>query len=258
VSLRYRPGVPYSEVLPTPALRSLVACYWAVSGPAPEHRVLPDGCVDIVVAGDGRVQVVGTMTRAVVVGPSDEGAVGIRFRPGEAQRLLADAGPALTDRDAALADFWRDDVAEIEDTLLAGLSDRVAARLDAILSRRLSRTGARSDLHVRKASAMLGDGASVCDAATVVGLSERHLSRRFEARVGVAPKTFARVMRLQRAANAIDAGASASRAAAAAGYSDQAHFTREARMLAGVTPRTLMRERLGMSDSFKTNAEPHA
>jgi AraC-like DNA-binding protein len=89
---------------------------------------------------------------------------------------------------------------------------------------------------VRVAADVLARGATVREAAARAELSERQLSRRFTARVGVAPKIFGRVMRLQRAVSEIWAGANACEAATAAGYVDQAHFTREARDLAGVTP----------------------
>jgi transcriptional regulator GlxA family with amidase domain len=99
---------------------------------------------------------------------------------------------------------------------------------------------------------------SVHEVASAVCLSERQLSRRFETRVGVSPKVFARVMRLQRATGAITSGATVSAAAELAGYADQAHFTREARALALVTPRILASElvpsvtSMDVSDSFKT------
>jgi AraC-like DNA-binding protein len=73
-------------------------------------------------------------------------------------------------------------------------------------------------------------------AAEHAGMSERNLTRRFTSRVGVAPKTFGRVMRLRRAVAAIWSGANASQASAIAGYTDQAPFTRDAKDLAGVTP----------------------
>jgi AraC-like DNA-binding protein len=60
-------------------------------------------------------------------------------------------------------------------------------------------------------------------------------------RVGYGPKTFQRVARFQRAVGELRrAGAELARAAASAGYADQAHLTRESRRLAGLSPRELV------------------
>lgn len=251
---RYDVWVPYVEVPASGRLRSLVACYWAFSGPRSSHRVLPDGCIDILLAGS-RASVVGTMTHALVTPPSTRGVIGIRFRPGEAARLLPDAPRALTDREAPLADFWHLETGAIEDALasvfhsrsterLAGETleatlGRVALRIDGVLERQLTRGAGPVDLQMRTATRLLEMGTSVRETAKAVGLSERQLARRFEARVGVGPKTFGRVMRLQHATSAIASGLSAAAAASLAGYADQAHFTRDARDLAATTPRTL-------------------
>jgi AraC-like DNA-binding protein len=257
--------VPYVELAPAPALRSLVACYWHMTGPSAEHRVLPDGCIDILLAGDdARPRVVGTMTRAIVVPAGDRGAIGIRFRAGEAARLLPEAPRELTDGDALLRDVWGRSASELEELLascVSTFSELQAQRIDALLTRRIARTGGAVDLGVRNAVALLERGGSVRGAAEAASLSERQLARRFLARVGIAPKAFGRIMRLQRAAGAIAAGAPASTAAGMAGYADQAHFTRDARDLAGVTPRVLAAELRGhlaeVSDTFKTG-EPAA
>lgn len=263
----------YREIVPeTRALRSLVVCYWTItpsSGLPASHRVLPDGCIDILLTGDAprsHARVVGTMTRAIVTGASMTGAIGVRFRPGEAARLLEGAA-ALTDRDAGLDEVWsRRESAEIDDVLHRGLDAgashgepfaSIAKRLDLALMRRLTDRAEAVDLRVREAARLLDEGASVRDAAIAVNLSERQLSRRFEARVGITPKTFARVMRLQRASAAIHAGQHAAGAALVAGYVDQAHFTRDAKELAGTTPGGLVAEAraaasTAMSDSYKT------
>ncbi|MFY0538256.1 DUF6597 domain-containing transcriptional factor [Nannocystis pusilla] len=69
-------------------LADVVDAFWTRSVAAPQdgrsYRVLPDGCIDVIVhlVGSPRVEVVGAMTRALVVpdGPSD--IVAVRFRPG--------------------------------------------------------------------------------------------------------------------------------------------------------------------------------
>lgn len=223
-----------------------MACYWAISGPFDAHRVLPDGCIDILLAGDEGARIVGTMTRAIVASPGERAVFGVRFRPGEAARAAPLAPAELTDGEAPLVASWGDEGRVLEDRALHVLDDRslsttavlarVAPLVDRALEQRLARHAGAADFPIRAAADALACGATVREAAQRASLSERQLARRFAARVGIAPKLFARVMRLQRATSAIWGGSSAVEAAALAGYSDQAHFTRDAKDLAGVTP----------------------
>jgi transcriptional regulator GlxA family with amidase domain len=77
--------------------------------------------------------------------------------------------------------------------------------------------------------------------AAAVGLGERHLRRRFLDAVGYGPKTFARVARFRFALALLHAGEPPAGVAAAAGFADQAHLTRELGALAGRTPGALAR-----------------
>ena len=93
-----------------------------------------------------------------------------------------------------------------------------------------------------------------------LGLGERQLERVFVERVGLGPKAFARVARLQAFLPHLDgAGGRTSWAALAVGlgYADQAHMVREIKRLAGVTPTELARAR-AMSDSFNPPTTPVA
>jgi AraC-like DNA-binding protein len=91
-----------------------------------------------------------------------------------------------------------------------------------------------------------------------LGLSSRQIQRRFTAAVGYGPKLFQSVLRFQRLLNeAHGAGARRTLAdlAANAGYSDQAHMTREFQRFANCPPASLLRSvssTLSMSDLFKT------
>ncbi len=244
----------YRELAPPDRFKSLVAGLWAFPATGHAHRVLPDGCMDIVVI-DGRARLVGTMQRAIVVRPSADAVLGIRFRPGEVARLFSGLPGELTDADSLLHDVWGADGRRLEDGLLAVVEDASRRALDAdaivrralpiveqALQQRLATRAAPADLPVRAAALLLGQGLSVREAAQRTHLSERHLARRFIERVGVSPRTFARVRRLQRAALELQRGGKPAQAAVLVGYADQAHFTREANALAGATPATLSRE----------------
>jgi AraC-like DNA-binding protein len=76
-------------------------------------------------------------------------------------------------------------------------------------------------------------------AATQAQLSARHLQRVFEHELGTAPKTFARILRFRRAIQAMRYGATISAAAHTAGYSDQAHFSRDCQVQSLMTPTAL-------------------
>jgi AraC-like DNA-binding protein len=79
-----------------------------------------------------------------------------------------------------------------------------------------------------------------------VGYSRRHLAELFRRELGLAPKTAARVLRFDRSRRLI-AGSerpALAQVAAAAGYYDQAHMTREWSEIAGCAPTTSMAEEL--------------
>lgn len=69
-----------------------------------------------------------------------------------------------------------------------------------------------------------------------IGLSQSALERRFKRVVGVSPKKFASMLRLQRAVRLHTAGADLAELALAAGYYDQAHFNHDFRRATGRAP----------------------
>ncbi|MEA2670112.1 MAG: hypothetical protein QOG45_332, partial [Chloroflexota bacterium] len=149
------------------------------------------------------------------------------------------------------------DLAEILGPGSAGLVDRLAcaptwtdrfAILDAVLSRRV-REGIGMPEEVGWAWRRLvasGGLLPVSELAGEIGWSRRHLAERFRDELGLAPKVAARVMRFQRARRMLQRPRRAALAevAAACGYYDQAHLTREWNELAGCTPTRWMAEEL--------------
>jgi AraC-like DNA-binding protein len=86
----------------------------------------------------------------------------------------------------------------------------------------------------------LRSGGSVAAVAASVEWNERRLHRHCLAAFGYGAKTLARILRMTRALDAARTGRPLAEVAAATGYADQAHLTREVRALAGLPPAQLL------------------
>jgi AraC-like DNA-binding protein len=235
----------YVEYRPPADLAPWVACFWQIAGGADgitlAHRVLPDGCADLVFEA-GSTALVGPMSGATVVelcGRVD--VMGIRFRPGiigAFARLAADEllDAAIPSTDLAFA-------LEVSDAQLFA-SAALAQRLDLLirLCRRRISTLSPPDPLIRHALARwlpagTFDLPTVAAVNATVALSERAFERRFTRLVGMPPvryrrlARFRRLLTLQRTVHGDWAAA-----AGVAGYSDQAHLVRDFRAFADVTP----------------------
>ncbi|HET6986354.1 MAG TPA: AraC family transcriptional regulator [Kribbella sp.] len=97
-----------------------------------------------------------------------------------------------------------------------------------------------------------GGGIGVQELATEVGWSRRHLTDRFTAEFGLAPKVAARVLRFERTVGRLRRHPDTRLADLSAhfGYADQAHLTREFRAIAGCSPRQWLTEELPNIQDF--------
>src|SRR5690606_25162300 len=86
------------------------------------------------------------------------------------------------------------------------------------------------------AVAQLRTGASVRRVVQASGYSHRTVLTLFRQSVGLTPKAYGRVLRFQRVLEQVSSATALAELAIAAGYSDQAHFSREFKAFAGVTP----------------------
>jgi len=94
------------------------------------------------------------------------------------------------------------------------------------------------DAPIQHAIAALKAGIPTSRVASSLGLLPRTLVRRFSTEVGITPKRFARVHRLQRVLRAVRGSSEPDWGALAAehGYADQAHLIHDFRDLADITP----------------------
>lgn len=219
----------YREWAPPAGWEDAVSCCWEQRvGDVRVQRVLPDGCADLIIYNSGRVDVVGLYDQ--VTQPTLAAGAhlrGIRFRP------------------AAVAAAFRTPAWSLcNQTVPADcvLGPTTARRL---MDPHWVDTWIRSIKPDPRSSAAVGLLAtrSVDEAARALDITARHLQRIVLAEVGLPPKRFQQIVRLRRFVDAIDAGAPLAPAAAAAGYADQAHLTRDIRRFCGLTPARLASER---------------
>ncbi|WP_344577221.1 helix-turn-helix domain-containing protein [Nonomuraea roseoviolacea] len=241
-----------------------LAAYDLGPGLAGVHRGLPSSTVSVTIPEQDPLELAWAgrpgsrrRLRAAVAGLHLEAAelrqpgctrgVWLTLSPAGAGALLGLPAAALAGHVAELADVAPE---------LADLPERLAAcrswpQRRALVERRLlaglARHGARPDpAGLRAALAALSATARVQEAADLLGCSRRHLSGTVRAELGVTPKEYQRLVRFETARGRLVAAAGAGRAdlaavAAASGFADQAHFTREWRAMAGCTPTEWLR-----------------
>jgi AraC-like DNA-binding protein len=166
-------------------------------------------------------------------------SVGALLRPGAAASLLGAPAAAFSGSHTRLEEVWGDAAVGAIRTRLeaaASASDRLDC-FEAALAARLPRVRGIDPL-IAHALARFAEACPVGEVVRETGYSHRHFTARFREGVGLGPKTFCRVQRLGRALDRITAEPAIGWAelAAAEGYADQAHFTREFRAIAGLSP----------------------
>jgi AraC-like DNA-binding protein len=211
-----------------------------------DQPVLPDACVDLV-SVDGEVTVAGPATGPVTVRLAPGSVtMGVRFLPGAAPPIVGVSAAELRDLNVAVPDVWgragdtvAARVAETTDwpARLRVLAGAVSDRLDDAPAVDPVGTGLAARLAERP-------GQSLRRLADDIALSERQLRRRVEGAVGYSPRTLARIVRFQRFLRAARSSprrrVDLAGLAAATGYADQAHLTRESRRLGGLPPAALL------------------
>ena len=241
----------YREFLPHPQLRSYIDAYWTVRIDGQEYhppvtdRILPDGCVDIIlnlgtavpvvsshiILQSDAVYLVGAMTRFSLT-RLHAGAwlLGIRFKPGCFNAFYHFSLQSLTDRVQLF-----DPAFKVDHDAFSG-SDFVQT-LDHCLMQRIS--GVEHTLLPVIADIYdLKGQVSVDRIAKKHFIENRRLERSFKQHTGLTPKAFANLVRFRFALQRIKQRHESSLLEIAfdMGYYDHAHLANEIRKYTGLTP----------------------
>jgi len=171
------------------------------------------------------------------------GFIAVRLRLGAAVSVLGERMQYFLDARIGLDDiFGSSRVSRLVEMLAAA---RTSAERFACMESFLA-TNLREPRHspaACRAAALLRQRphSGVRHLAAQLDISERHLSRSFQAMFGMGPKRFARIARIESAWSARSRGASWADVAHATGFTDQAHMINDFAEIVGVPPAQLVR-----------------
>lgn len=231
--------------------------YFAGELPPARERVLPSGDMSLLVNLDEDelrtyegpdAQIVRRTRGAALLGPRKTHQVidteeqrcvlEVNFEFGGAWHFFPIPSSAARDELIELEELWGRNGFVLRERLLEAGSPAEKLRvMETALLEHVTKPLAR-DPALSAAAVALERGYPVADVTSRLGLLPKSFVRRFRERVGLAPKEFSRVRRLQRVLRAVasDGETSWAEAAAEHGYCDQSHLIHDFRELAGITP----------------------
>lgn len=244
----------YSEIPAPHSLSDAIECFWhsrQTSGAVVMHRVVPDGCADLLFirSGDEPVlQVVGPMTRFqdVRLEPGAE-FVGVRFRAAMGAEHLGVPAGEIVDEVIDLECLWGPRARRLRERLAMA---KTASARAALIGECFPIAGSRTPVQQAIGTLERAGGRQRLDAlASRCGLSVRQFRRRCVEESGLSPKLLARILRFRHAWQRAEAETGEQAGLAAeCGYSDQSHMIAEFRRFSGRTP--------AQRTNWSTNASP--
>jgi len=220
-------------------------------------RVLPDTCVELFINYTEKPIAIidqkmhrGSIITCRMSKPMDiqmrkgNGCLAICFHPGMAYQFFTVPMHALTDTTVPLSELWKHKVVEIEEKLAVAFDNDSRAEIaQHYLLRQLAFD--KKDLQIGlclKQVQASGSLAAVSDLTNTVGISQRHLSRKFREYVGLPPKEYLRVSRFIQSLQYLKKypAHSLTEIGYQSGYYDQSHFNRDYKAYTGHTPGELI------------------
>jgi AraC-like DNA-binding protein len=262
-----------------PALASIVDCVWTLDGDARElagaQPVLPDGRPEIILhLGDpfervqrdqSRERQPATIFAGQLLGPLDLRAtgrvavVGVRLRPYGAAAIVTGPQHDLVGQTLGL-DLLSRQLARSLDQVRerADGTEDAAQRIQQVLASRVDEGRIGCQIRAAVGQIQRTRGLVTVDGlAEQIGLTPRHLERRFKQIVGISPKRLARITRFQHALRLferIDSPQRGTHTAVMCGYADQAHFIRDFTEFAGCAPGAHLLRRAELNGFFSSRA----
>lgn len=244
----------YREFQPDILLTPYIETYWTACGYHKEvelHKVLPDGCVDIIFSFGEDVplgmqpassNIIGTMTTYLEGSYLNEvDMLGVRFRPAGFTAFTRMPISEFTDQriSLSLVETLFDERFYAELPQKPTIGERIR-HLDIYFLEKLNRIFQPESQVVyaveliRQTKGLL----PLTEVAYKSCLSLRHLERKFKVAVGISPKTFSKIVKFEHTVSYLERNKNISLfdTAIDCGYYDQAHLIKEFKNLSGDSP----------------------
>src|SRR3982074_3465997 len=206
--------------------RTLTHCRWQLGGDSCDHK------------NYGHV-LTQTQSGTFAIRPRGPlGVITVRLKPEGTSRLARASMHELMNVKIGLRSIFRDrDIALLEERVMeSGSSSERIACVESFLLQNLRQDC--EDQVFSRASPWLrrNPGLRMRKLASLLGVSERHLSRGFRATYRTSPKQYARVARIEKIVAARKSGLGWADVAYACGFTDQAHLIHDFGTIVGGTP----------------------
>jgi methylphosphotriester-DNA--protein-cysteine methyltransferase len=211
------------------------------------------------------------LPRAVLVGPQTArradlllgdcwASFGIHFQPAAFSRLFHVPVAEFTDMAVDAVDVLGPRVQQLHDLLCERSAPAAMMRVtERFLLRQVANAAPRHCIAQAAAALIETNGRMrVTEAIRASGISERHFERRFREHLGMGPKLYARVarlnfvLRLQREQPSL----TWAEISQEAGYFDQTHLVKDFRAMAGATPARFVRAGARTDGGFLLSSAP--
>lgn len=268
----------YKEVLSSEALKPFVQHYWILESRGPAtigtaDKVLPYGHPEIgFIYGDDyrfyqegqepallpKSFVAGQFCQSYFLEPTGAtGVIGIKFTPTGLFDLFQVSMQGLTNK---ITDFTELGGEEAEvmarDIIEATPNDRRLEVIEAYLLGKLAKRKAQIGLMQRTVDMIIKEigNVSLNDICEKVNISSRQLERKFKEQIGLSPKLFSRVVRINHAMKLLRANPDFNwqDIIYLCGYYDQAHFIKDFKDIAGESPTRFLTRSYTVNAGFRS------
>jgi AraC-like DNA-binding protein len=243
---RYREYMPSTDLLP------FIACYWTVDyhacGADYVHRVIPDGCVDIIfdmntASSSKGAFVAGLMTTFETMNLTEDYSMfGIRFYSHKIRCFISYPVSELKGHHVLLEDIWGREADFVVDEVKSALRIQDAIeRLELRFRKMLLGNEYEFDSLLQPSMRFIYESKGMItfrELAEKLSYSERNVRRIFSKELGIGPKELLDIIRFQSLLRELNRRlpTDLTELALKYGYYDQPHFIHRFKRLLGLTP----------------------